>query len=108
MSKSKLAIASKIVGVIFAIYILIYMVLSLNGSYQPDSYDLRGPMSYARAPCGFYDPNHAWKGSSYAVHHPTEKTGGWSTSMEISFLPLYCLDCEFIHKWNPDKTSSKN
>jgi hypothetical protein len=104
MSKSKLAIASKIVGGIFAAYVL----LSLNGGYQPSCVGASGVKWYEWAPFGFYDPDHAWEGSSYAVHHPTEKTGGWNRTMMWTFLPLYYVDDQFIHKMSYDgKTPAK-
>jgi len=67
----------KVVGSLLLIYILVYSVLSVFGSYQPEAVDVRGVMAYWWAPVGFYDAKHAWPGSSYAVKHPSEKTGGW-------------------------------
>jgi hypothetical protein len=80
------------------VYVLLYTGLSIFGRYQPIAVDVNGVMDYAWAPLGFYDPDHAWEGSSYAVHHPIEKTGGWHRSMMLTFVPLWLLDCQFIHK----------
>jgi hypothetical protein len=88
----------KFTGSLLVIYMLVYSVLSVFGSYQPAAYDLRGVMWYEWAPAGFYDAKHAWPMSAYAVKHPDEKTGGWSQFMFLTFMPLYYLDNHFIHK----------
>jgi len=87
-------------------YFLTYSVLSVFGCYQPFTVDINRVMDYSWAPLGFYDPNHAWEGSSYAVHHPTEKTGGWRDSMMWAFVPLWLLDCQFIHNGKPPDDKS--
>jgi len=88
----------KILGGLILVYALIYSGLSIFGRYQPMSVGTFGVKEFAWAPFGFYDTDHAWEGSSYAVHHPTEKTGGWQRIMMWTFVPLWSLDCEFIHK----------
>jgi hypothetical protein len=92
----------KIFGGLLLVYFLLYSMFSIFGRYQPIAVDVNRVMEYAWAPVGFYDPNHAWEGSSYAVHHPTEKTGGWHDSMLITFFPLWVLDNKFIHKGPPE------
>ncbi len=87
----------KILGGLVLIYVLVYSALSIFGCYQPLSVGTFEVKEFAWAPFGFYDPDHAWKGSSYAVHHPTEKTGGWHGTLTWAFLPLWTLDCGFIH-----------
>jgi hypothetical protein len=82
-------------------YVLVYSVLSAFGHYEPALVDLRGVRLYEWAPLGFYDSDHPWPNSLTAIHSPTQKTGGWSTSMEVTFLPLWILDARLIHarKW---------
>jgi len=86
-----------ILGFVILAYVLVYSILSLCGKYQPISVGAAGVKDYAWAPSGFYDPNHAWPGSAYAVRHPTEKTGGWSRAMMLVFFPLWYLDARYIH-----------
>ena len=86
-----------ILGFVILAYVLVYSVLSLCGKYQPISVGAAGVKDYAWAPSGFYDPDHAWSGSAYAVRHPTEKTGGWSRAMMLVFFPLWYLDARYIH-----------
>ena len=88
---------SRIIIAILLLYVLSYVVLSVNGCYQPLSVGLNGAKSYAWAPLGFYDPDHAWKNSFYAQQHPAEKTGGWRPFMWLAFLPLWELDFRCIH-----------
>ena len=89
-----------ILGFVFLAYGLIYSVLSLCGKYQPISVGAAGVKDYAWAPLGFYDADHAWPRSAYAVRHPTEKTGGWSTAMMLMFYPLWYSDARYIHSEN--------
>ena len=96
---------SKVVGGVLLIYVLIYSVLSAFGSYQPKDVDVRGVMSYWWAPVGFNDAKHAWAGSSYAIRHLSEKTGGWRPIMFWTFLPLFYLDNQFIHSGPPPNTA---
>ena len=91
----------KVIGSLLLIYMLVYSALSAFGSYQPGAVDLRGVMWYEWAPAGFYDAKHAWPMSAYAVKHPSEKTGGWSPLMLWTFIPLWCLDNQFVHKGPP-------
>ena len=90
--------ALRIIVVILLLYVLSYSILSVCGRYQPDSYDLRGPMHHSWAPFGFYDPDHPWPGSLDAVRHPSEQTGGWSQPMTWGFLLLWQFDNHFVHK----------
>ena len=92
----------KIFGGLVLVYVLVYSGFSVFGRYQPIMVGTFGVEGFAWAPIGFYDPVHAWEGSSYAVHHPTEKTGGWHDSMLITFFPLWVLDNKFIHKGPSD------
>ena len=86
-----------ILGFIILGYVLFYSVLSWRGRYQPIAVGADHVKAYAWAPFGFYDSEHAWPHSSYAVHHPTEKTGGWRQGMLWAFAPLWLLDRQFIH-----------
>jgi hypothetical protein len=88
----------KVAGVLLLAYILAYSALSVFGRYQPMTVDVNGVMGYAWAPVGFYDPGHAWPHSTYAVRHPTEKTGGWHDFMMWAFLPLWTFDNELVHR----------
>ncbi|MGH7992202.1 MAG: hypothetical protein ACREDQ_01690 [Limisphaerales bacterium] len=92
----------KIFGGLALIYVLLYSSLSIFGRYQPISVGTFGVEEFAWAPFGFYDPDHAWDGSSYAIHHPTEKTGGWHKIIMWTFVPMWVLDCQFIHKGPSD------
>ena len=87
----------KIVGGLVLVYVLLYTGLSICGRYQPIAVGISHVEKYAWAPYGFYDQDHAWEGSSYAVHHPTEKTGGWYRPIMWTFVPLWILDNQFIH-----------
>lgn len=91
----------KIVSGLIAVYFLIYLVLTLNGSYQPAAYDLRGVMWNEWAPLGFYDSKHPWPNSFAANHSKDKTTGGWNDFMLYSFLPLWILDTNFIHSHAP-------
>jgi len=93
---------SKIFGGLMLVYILLYSGLSIFGRYQPFTVGTFGVERYEWAPFGFYDPDDPWEGSSYAVHHPAEKPGGWRTYMMLAFFPLWGLDNNFIHKGPPD------
>lgn len=101
----------KVLRIIIAIsllYVLPYAVLSVCGRYQPYSVGVAGVKEYAWAPFGFYDPDHAWAGSSYAVLHPAEKTGGWHLFTRLAFGPLWELDCELIHNGSPPEDSNSS
>jgi hypothetical protein len=89
---------SKIFGGLVAAYVLIYAVLTLNGSYQPAAYDLNGVMWREWAPSGFYDSTHPWPNSFAAEHSKDKMTGGWNKLMMCIFLPLWAADTKFIHK----------
>jgi hypothetical protein len=97
--------AGKVIASLFLVYVLTYSVLSAFGSYQPSEVDVWGVTRYWWAPLGFYDAKHAWPHSSYAVRHPSEKTGGWSNFMCWTFAPLFLFDIEFIHKGPPPNTA---
>jgi hypothetical protein len=86
-----------VIVALLVLYVLSYAVLSLCGRYQPMSIGAAGVKQYAWAPFGFYDADHAWARSAYAVHYPTEKTGGWRNYMMWSFAPLWWLDFHYIH-----------
>jgi hypothetical protein len=94
----------KITGGLTTVYILIYSTLTLNGSYQPAAYDLRGVMWYEWSPLGFYDSNHPWPNSFAAEHAKDKKTGGWNKFMMGTFFPLWILDKKCVHN-NPPPTS---
>jgi hypothetical protein len=85
------------VSALVLVYVLLYSGLSIAGRYQPISVGIDQVKGYAWAPFGFYDPDHAWRGSGYAVRHPSEKTGGWSRFMVRTFYPLWLIDARYIH-----------
>ena len=87
-----------IVGGLVFIYVLVYSGLSMAGCYQPIAVGIGHVETYAWAPLGFYDPDHAWRGSVYAVRHPTETTGGWGRLMFI-FHPLWLIDARYVHPY---------
>jgi len=95
---SKVRRGAKVAGALLLVYILAYSALSVFGRYQPLVVDVNGVMEYAWAPVGFYDPDHPWPHSSYAVRHPNEKTGGWRDSMMWAFLPLWMFDIKLVHR----------
>src|ERR1017187_5633412 len=86
------------IGVFGLVYVFVYLGLSMAGRYQPISVGIDHVEVYAWAPFGFYDPDHAWRGSVYAVRHPTEKTGGWGRLMFI-FQPLWLIDARYVHPY---------
>jgi|SRR6185369_4707194 len=67
-------------------YVLLYLTLSLCGSYQPlYSGGLRYMEAYPTwAPFGFYDPN--------------QKVGTWRGTPIRVFYPLWIFDIQHIHK----------
>jgi hypothetical protein len=96
--KSKITI--KVFGglvALFVVYVLIYVVFSVNGQYQPFNVGANGVKAHAWAPLGFYDPNHPWKRSMTAQENPGMKTGGWSEFMLIIFYPLWNIDIRHFH-----------
>jgi hypothetical protein len=96
----KLKTAKKTLGglvVLLVVYILIYVVLSINGKYQPLFVGANGVKEHAWAPLGFYDPDHPWKGSGTALDNPGMKTGGWNEFMLIFFYPLWNIDIRHFH-----------
>jgi len=88
-----------VITAIFLIYFFSYVVLSVSGQYQPIAVGIDHVELYAWAPFGFYDPDHAWRGSVYAIRHPTEKTGGWKYFPGRMYEPLWKFDCRFIHPY---------
>lgn len=89
--------ARNIFGFVALGYVSCYLVLSLCGRYESTAMGADHVEAWAWAPLGFYDAEHPWRRSSYAVHHPTEKTGGWRMYMFWTFAPLWLLDHQFIH-----------
>jgi hypothetical protein len=85
-----------------AAYILIYVVLSAFGSYQPFTVGTFGVKQYLWAPRGFYDADHPWPGSAVAELSKDKKTGGWSSFMCWTFFPLWTIDASCIHKNPPN------
>jgi hypothetical protein len=77
-------------------YILTYVVLSVNGRYQPLGIHLTYT-EYGWAPWGFYDPDHPWPGSRGARRNPGGKTGVWNHMMYV-FAPLWIVDIRWIHR----------
>jgi hypothetical protein len=97
----------RVIAAMLLVYVLSYVVLSVCGRYQPIAFGADHVEAWNWAPLGFYDPDHAWAGSFYAVHHPTEKTGGWHRAMMWAFVPLWELDCHYVHNgWPPEESNS--
>jgi hypothetical protein len=87
------------IGALVATYILIYLVLSFNGQYQPSAVGSTGVKEYAWSPLGYYDANHPWEGSIAALHSKTNVYGGWNNGFLWNlFYPLYRIDTTFFHK----------
>jgi hypothetical protein len=87
-------------GGLVAIYILVYVVLSLCGSYQP--FVLISARVYEDsmwAPAGFYDPYHTPSGS---VTTADRHNGTWRR-FAIVFGPLWGLDTAYVHKTKQDR-----
>lgn len=85
MSLNKHVARKASLGMLF-FYVVFYMLLSLNGSYQADAIDLRGVMSYSWAPVGFY-------------YLPAEGSEMWKQDhlLFYLFLPLLSIDRSLIH-----------
>jgi hypothetical protein len=78
----------RIFGALVALYVGVYVVLSVTGRYEPIEWGLRGPKSYQWAPRGF-------------VHEMR-----WNTAMIAAFLPCWELDRFFWH-WEDRMFSGK-
>jgi len=77
------------------VYILLYCVLSMNGSYAPTAVGLEGVITYDWAPLGFYK------------FHPrtgnyTRRDVGWNSFMIWSFCPLWYIDIRLVHPFSTD------
>jgi hypothetical protein len=80
-------------------YVLVYVILSANGAYQPELVGLHGVELYTWAPLGYYDANHPWKGSQAAKISKATIYGGWKNTLLVqAFYPLYRIDISYIHK----------
>jgi hypothetical protein len=85
----------KYAGGLVAFYILVYVVLSLCGSYQPcDWISARIYRESRWAPAGFYDPYHTPSGS---ITTADRRNGTWRR-FAIIFAPLWGLDVAYVHK----------
>ncbi len=79
-----------------AFYVLVYVLLSLCGSYQPcDTISARIYEGYTWAPAGFYDPYHTPSGS---MTTPAGRNGTWRRGIATFFLPLWMVDASYVHK----------
>lgn len=78
----------RILGILAAIYLGTYLVLSIDGRYEPLEWGLRGPKRYEWAPWGF-------------VHEMR-----WRTTMVAAFLPCWELNRFFWH-WEDRMFSGK-
>src|ERR1035437_5521948 len=72
---------AKYFGALIILYVVIYVVLSLFGKYQPSTVGANNETGYGWSPLGFYDPKHPAKGTWAAEHSQDKKTGGWSSVM---------------------------
>lgn len=71
---------------VLSAYIGSYLLLSLNGIYEPGSIGLNGVKSYSWAPRGFV--------TDYK----------WHRGLMVSYFPLYLMDRRYWH--TPDKANS--
>ena len=89
---------TKIVGALFAFYILAYLILSLCGRYRSEFEG--GPGHWEEfsvwAPLGFYDPNHSPSGSAAAERGII--IGTWRPSVVMAFVPLWVADTHYVHR----------
>ena len=86
----------KYAGGLVAFYILVYVLLSLCGSYQPcDTVSARVYKGEVWAPAGFYDPNHTASGS---ITTADRRNGTFRRGIGTVFLPLWLLDISYVHK----------
>ena len=86
----------KYVGGLAAFYVLVYVLLSLCGSYQPcDTVSARVYEGSTWAPALFYDPYHTASGSITTV---ARRNGAWRRGIGTVFLPLWWLDVSYVHK----------
>jgi len=86
----------KYAGGLVAFYFLVYVLLSLCGSYRPcDTISARVYESLVWAPAGFYDPFHTASGS---ISTEAGRNGTWRRGFAIIFMPLWSLDISYIHK----------
>ena len=82
----------KVLCILLVAYVGVYVILSMNGSYEPDAFSLRGVIDYEWAPRGFY-AEHIQQNANGSRDH-----GGWKRIMLRTFLPLWYIDVNFIHK----------
>ena len=86
----------KYAGGLVAFYILVYVLLSLCGSYQPcDTVSARVYEGEIWAPAGFYDSNHTASGS---ITIADRRNGTFRRGIGTVFLPLWLLDISSVHK----------
>jgi hypothetical protein len=83
----------KYAGGLVAFYILVFVLLSSCGSYQPC--DDKMYESSIWAPAGFYDPFHTESGS---ITTAAKRNGTWHRGLAITFLPLWDIDISYVHK----------
>lgn len=81
--RKKIALTFLLLG---CAYVGSYLVLSLNGTYEPGSIGLNGVKSYSWAPRGFVTDFR------------------WRRGLMVSYSPLYIVDQRYWH--TPDKAYS--
>lgn len=87
---------AKYAGALVAFYVLVYVLLSLCGSYQPlDTISARIYEGSTWAPAGFYDPYHTSSGS---ITTAARRNGTWQRGIATIFFPLWWLDVSYVHK----------
>ena len=86
-----LKLSAMVAGGGVLLYVLVYVLLSASGKYEPYSLvSIRSEnLVYAWAPRGFYDASHPW--SSLA--------GGWHRKVIFAFYPLWLLDIRYVHEY---------
>jgi hypothetical protein len=94
----KLCRFGKYLGVLVALYVLVYALLSLCGHYEEESEGGIGHWNIYSiwAPLGFWDPNHSPPGSAAAERGII--IGTWRRDVVLAFCPLWIADTHIVHK----------
>ena len=91
----------KVLCFLVVAYVVVYVVLSMNGSYEPDAFSLRGVIDYEWAPFGFYaKPVPKRSAATRDVDF-----GDWNRVMLRIFFPLWYIDIRLFHTISLDGRS---
>jgi hypothetical protein len=99
---------AKIIGALFASYVLAYLMLSFCGQYQSESAGGLGHWDEFAvwAPLGFYDSRHSPPGTLAAKRGII--IGTWRRNVVICFLPLWGADIRFVHRTKYLRSNYRN